>query len=180
MTMADTDKRILDGLSESVARWTNLFFSDEIIQVLGIKTHFIQNDLPELRRLRWFGLHDTAALEKLWKRFVENGDLEGEERQSMFDFYMNGATFMWMNNPVPSGHYDSFISHLATTLSWVKRAPAVPTDTREHVGSYDEMKAVLKDNHWVVFMVVLSMTLSNSNLFSDTLSKGVPNAGQRV
>ncbi len=156
MSFAVNDRQTLDSLQSALKTWQTEFFKDQVNAAL-IQDQFYSNDLPELRRVRWYGVRSAADIERLWKRYVDNADLEGEARNSMFDFYMNGATYLWLQNPTASGHYDSFINHLASSLAWASQATALPDDVREHVGSYEEMKAILKGNHWLVFMILLSL-----------------------
>jgi hypothetical protein len=156
MSFATTDRQTLDSLQASVRTWQIEFFKDQVNAAL-IEAQFYNDDLPELRRVRWYGVRNATDIEQLWKRFVDNAGLEGEARNSMFDFYMNGATYMWLQNPTASGHYDSFINHLASSLAWPSSATALPDDVREHVGTYEELKTILKGNHWLIFMILLSL-----------------------
>jgi hypothetical protein len=154
---ADIDKRILDGLMKSSEVWLSGFFDNKVNLALGLKEQFYEQDLPQLRRIRWYSIRDMVEAQGLWLRYVDNEELEGEAKQTMFDFYMNGSTFVWLNNPIPSGHYEGFIAHLAASLSWPSRASAIPAETREHVASSEQMAELMKNNHWLIFLMLISL-----------------------
>ncbi|QTH80283.1 hypothetical protein PA10_00083 [Pseudomonas phage pPa_SNUABM_DT01] len=154
------DKRILEDLKQALRNWCNIFFADPITAALGVKEHIVNNDLPELRRIRWYATSDEMAAEKLWLRYIDNQELEAnsELRNTVFDFYMSGATYIWLHTPVASGHLDQFIGHLTQSLTWAKSCKFVPEAAREYMSTPEEMKTFLKGNHWAVFMVLLSMS----------------------
>jgi len=158
MSFAETDKRVLEGLTASLKKWVALSFKDPVNEALNLRAVILKEDLPELRRIRWYTVKDLVEVQKVWLRYIENETHEGEMKQSLYDFYMNGATYLWLQNPTASAHYESFISHLATTLAWAKRCQAIPADSREYMGNSEELTALLKNNHWLVFMVLLSVT----------------------
>ncbi|MNO14026.1 hypothetical protein D3C76_36660 [compost metagenome] len=159
-TYADHDKRILNDLQTALRDWCNLFFNDPVTTGLGVKEHIVESDLPELRRIRWYATSDEVSAEKLWTRYIDNKDLEhgSEFRNTVFDFYMSGATYLWLNTPVASGHLDQFIGHLATSLTWAKGCYFVPPETREYMSTHEDMTKFLKGNHWAIFLLLLSMT----------------------
>ncbi len=157
MNSAEIDKHILDQLMVAVSEWRRLFMSDPVNVALNMDDH-IRDHLVKLRRVRWYAIGGAAAVEKLWKGFVEV-DVEGleETKNATFDFYMNGATYMWMTTPVVHTQRESFIQHICETLSWVRSSPLVPTHVTEYAHDYEAFKLLLKDNHWILFMILLSM-----------------------
>lgn len=156
-TSAETDRSTLEGLSEALRKWATLQFTDTINTVIGLKEQILNNDLPQLRRVRWYAMHDQVHATELWMRYMENEELEGELRETVFDFYVTGSSFIWLNNPVATAQYDAFITHLSTNLSWMARCTLVPTDIRQHVATQEQIEAFLKGNHWAVFLILLSM-----------------------
>lgn len=156
-TSAETDRSTLDGLNEALRKWVDVQFKDTINVVLGLKEHVLGNDLPQLRRVRWYAMHDEVHAAELWQRYVENAELEGELKETVFDFYVTGASYIWLNNPVATANYDAFITHLADNLSWMARCKLVPDDIRQHAAKQEEIAEFLKGNHWAVFLILLSM-----------------------
>lgn len=158
MAFAETDKRILDNLLASLKDWVRVFMGDPVNNALGLRSIILDGDLPEIRRIRWYAVKDLVEAQKLWTRYVDNEEHEGEVRHSLYDFYINGATYLWLHNPVSSSHYDSFIDHLAYTLGWVQRSTAIPATTREYLGNTEELSALLKNNHWLLFMLLMAIS----------------------
>lgn len=158
MSFAETDKKILTSLTESLQEWCSVFVKDPINETLGVKALILDNDLPQLRRVRWYAINSQVEAEKLWTRYVEQADQEGEVKDTLFDFYMNGATYIWMKNPISDAHYTSFISHLAGTVSWPSRSKLIPQEVQGYVVSSEQFNELLKNNHWLVFLLLLSVT----------------------
>lgn len=157
MAFADNDRSTLDALNAALKRWVDMQFNDPTNVAIGLDEHILKTDFPELRRVRWYAMFDAVHAEELWKRYIDNAELAGELKETVFDFYVSGASFIWLNTPIASSSYDSFIGHLATNLSWMQRCSFVPPDVKEHVGSTDKIQAFLKGNHWALFLVLLSM-----------------------
>ncbi|MNP77491.1 hypothetical protein D3C76_1749320 [compost metagenome] len=57
-----------------------------------------------------------------------------------------------------SAHYDQFIEHLATSLTWGARCNFIPKETREYLASVEDMRKFLKGNNWAIFLILLSMS----------------------
>jgi len=157
MASADNDRSTLDALNAAMQRWVDLQFNDVTNSAIGLMDHILGNDLPELRRVRWYAQHDAVHAETLWKRYIDNAELEGELKETVLDFYVTGASFIWLNTPIATANYNSFIDHLANNLSWMQRCALVPPDIKEHVGTVEQIKGFLTGNHWALFLVLLSM-----------------------
>lgn len=156
-TNAEVDRSTLDGLNQALRKWTTNQFSDVTNSVLGLREQIMEQDLPQLRRVRWYAMHDQVHAADLWQRYIENAELEGEIKETVFDFYVTGASFIWLNNPTATVAYDQFITHLATNLSWMARCDLVPDDIKQHAATQEQITTFLKGNHWAVFLILLSM-----------------------
>jgi len=158
MQMASNNKEVLDSLSQALKVWCDLSFRDSVNEVMGLKEHFLSNDLLEIRRVRWYSMHEPIEIERLWLKLVDNSTLDGELKNAVFDFYVTGATFIWTHTPVEQEVYNSFIKHLANTLGWVKRGTMVPDHVKEYAADTDVLIKLFTDNHWLVFLVMLGLT----------------------
>ena len=156
-SFADNDLMVLDKLNASLLKWVDIQFKEIVNSTIGLREHIINVDLPSLRRIRWYAMYDDVHAGEIWQRYIENEELEGELRDSVFDFYISGSTYLWINNPVVQSHYSSFIDHLALNLSWMNRCRLVPEHIREHSSEMATFKEFLLNNHWVVFLILLSM-----------------------
>lgn len=154
---AETDRSTLDGLNAALRKWADIQFGDTTNTVLGLRTQIVDNDLPQLRRIRWYAMHDEVHAADLWQRYIENTELEGELKETVFDFYVTGASYIWLNNPVATANYDQFITHLANNLSWMQRCKLVPPDIKQYAAEQGQIESFLKGNHWAVFLILLSM-----------------------
>lgn len=157
MTASETVRNTLDGLNQTLHQWTKLQFGETTNIALGLREHIVVTDMPQLRRVRWYAMHDQVHAAELWQRYVENTELEGELKETVFDFYVTGASFIWLNNPTPQADYEAFVKHLATNLSWMKRCELVPDDIRGHSAEQEQIEEFLKGNHWAIFLILLSM-----------------------
>lgn len=159
MTNADKEKKIFSDLSASIVKWTDLFFSDKACVAFDLRTKFLEEDMIELRRIRWFSMHMESELEKLWLRYVDRPAVEDEEvRQSFHDFVMNGCVYILVNNPCTEQDFNDFVKHLSKSISWPQRASLVPESLREYFGTEEEFVKVLSSNTWLIFLILLSMT----------------------
>jgi hypothetical protein len=156
-TNAVTDLNVLDGLNRALRKWVDIQFNDKTNTVVGLKEHVMENDLPQMRRVRWYAMHDEVHAADLWQRYVENVELEGELKETVFDFYVTGASYIWLNTPTATANYDAFIEHLASNLSWLARCKLVPGDIRQYAATHEQVTEFLKGNHWAVFLILLSM-----------------------
>ncbi len=156
-SFADNDLTTLTKLNTTLHKWVSLQFKEVINQQIGLREHILNVDLPTLRRVRWYAMFDDVHAGEIWQTYIENPELEGELRDSVFDFYISGSTYLWMNNPIVGNHYSSFIDHLALNLSWMNRCRLVPEHIREHSAEMTRFKEFLQDNHWAVFLILLSM-----------------------
>lgn len=156
-SLAENDLKTLEGLNSALRKWLDIQFNDPANIVLGLREQIVTNDLTDLRRVRWWANHDDVHAEQLWSRFIANAELEGELKDTVFDFYVTGASFIWINTPTVNAHYESFIEHLAQNLSWMSRCRLVPEDVRQYAAGHELIVNFLKGNHWVVFMILLSM-----------------------
>lgn len=157
MSYADTDRKVLLGFTEAVRGWTDIFLADTANQTLDLSTTLLEDDMMDLRRVRWYSIHTEPELEKLWLRYVDRENEEGEKKNSLFDYVMTGSTYMLLHNPVTDTEFSSFIRHLARTLSWPSRAVAIPADIRGYLGGAEEFTSALETNHWLIFLILLSM-----------------------
>jgi len=157
MSTADNDKLILDKLLVAVKDWKRIFLSDPVNEALGLE-EVLTEHLVRLRRIRWYAIGGPVAVEKLWREYVEVEDYTGEMKNAILDFYMNGATYMWLATPVVQMQKESFIGHLCNVLAWVRSSPLVPEYVREYAHDYDSFQKLLKENHWILLMVLLSIT----------------------
>lgn len=159
MTTAEKDKKMFTDISASIVKWTELFLSDPASVALDLRTKFLEEDMIELRRIRWFSMHMESELEKLWLRYVDRPALEDDEiRQSFHDYIMNGCVYVFANNPCSEQDYSDFIKHLAKSVSWPQRASLVPVQLREYFGKEEDFVNILTTNGWVVFLILLSMS----------------------
>lgn len=158
MSYADTNKTILEALRASVRDWYQITINDEINAALQLDD-VLRADMVELRRVRWYALN-VAEIEKLWKRYVSPDDREvdGEVRESLFDFYVNGGTYLWMDNPVTDANKTAFLGHMSSTLTWFGRSPLIPTTYRDFACTAEDMQGYLSSNPWIMFLVIMSMT----------------------
>jgi len=157
MSFADVNARQLKGHLSSIKDWCNIFFNDSANIALDLRTKIIEEDLLELRRVRWFSLASGPELEKLWTRYVERTDEENPEvRESLMDFVMNGASYMVLHNPISDTDSKSFITHLAQTISWPHRSPLTPKHMKEYTTDMTAVITMLTDNHWVIFLFLLA------------------------
>jgi hypothetical protein len=157
MAATDTERSTLDNLNTALRKWTDMQFNDTTNTAIGLRAQIMEQDLPQLRRVRWYAMHDQVHATELWQRYVENLELEGELKETVFDFYVTGASYIWLVNPTASENYDAFIAHLCTNLSWMKRCTLVPPDLKEHAAEHAQIESFLKGNHWAVFLILLSM-----------------------
>lgn len=157
MSIADSDKITLKRLQDSLVLWDQTFKRDPLNQALGV-CETLQEDLLDIRRVRWYSLAGIAGAEDLWRRHVECEGLTGEVREGVLDYYMNGATFIMLNTPMAHASQTSFIRHLCESLTWVNRSPLVPTHIREYALGFEDFVKLVSDNHWILFMILLSIT----------------------
>lgn len=157
MSATETDRSTLEGLNQTLLKWTQIQFAETTNVALGLREQIMNNDMPQLRRVRWYAMHDEVHAAELWQRYVENTELEGELKETVFDFYVTGASYIWLNNPTSTENYDAFITHLATNLSWMARCKLVPDDIRQYAAKLEQIETFLKGNHWAVFLILLSM-----------------------
>jgi hypothetical protein len=158
MAYADSDRKILEGLTASIKKWTDVFLNDPASVVLDLRTTYLKDDLIELRRIRWFSMHTEPELEKLWLRYVDRDIDDTETKASLHDYVMSGCTHMLLHNSMSDTDYGSFIAHLARSVSWPNRSLLVPADQREYSASIEKFVSILKDNHWIVFLILLAMS----------------------
>lgn len=156
MDLQTRDITTLRALQGALKRWVDLFLSDPANQALGL-TQILDNQIIELRRVRWYSL-DMADAEKLWNDYVYDDDQSAEVRESLLDFYLNGASFLWLETPVPSQHRITFMEHLVDSLTWVNRGSLVPEAIREYTVGAGTLSKILDGNHWILFMILLSLT----------------------
>lgn len=153
---ADQQRDLLDRLNTATTQWWDLFVNDPVNQALDIPEILIA-DLMDLRRTRWYSIAGKAQVEELWKRFVDQAEQTGEVHEALFDFYMGGATYLWVSTPAVDAHIDQVIRHLSATLTWVKTSTLVPEEIRQYATSPEIMTELLRNNPWILFMVLLSM-----------------------
>lgn len=156
-TNVATEATTLERLNKTLRQWVEIQFKDTTNSVLGLKEQILGEDLPQLRRVRWYAMHDDVHATELWQRYVENLALEGELKETVFDFYVTGASYIWLNAPTATEQYDAFIKHLAHNLSWMKRCRLVPSDIQEQTAEEGQVETFLRGNHWAVFLILLSM-----------------------
>ena len=158
MAFADSDRKILTDYSASIKKWTDIFLNDSVSSVLNLRETYLRLDLLELRRIRWFSIHTEPELEKLWLRYVDRDIEDAEAKASLHDYIMTGCTYMVMQNPTSDAEYESFITHVAKSLSWQHRAVLVPQEERQYAAPAETFINLLKLNHWLLFLVLLSMS----------------------
>lgn len=157
MSYADVNARLLEGHLKAIKAWCEIFFSDSASIALDLRAKIVDEDLLELRRIRWFSLASGPELEKLWTRYVErSAEEDPETRESLMDFVMNGASYMALHNAVSDADSKSFIAHLAQTISWPHRSPLTPKHMKEYTTDMNAVSTMLTDNHWVVFLFLLA------------------------
>lgn len=161
MSSQDMATSALTAYIESVRRWHETFTRDPVNSALGL-TEILSSDLMELRRVRWYSINEVA-LEQLWMRFIApRDDIEVNElKETVFDYYINGATFMIMDNPIVDAKYRNLIAHLAHSLSWVSRSTLTPEYVREYSSQIEDMTKILEDNHWILFLILMSNYLDS-------------------
>ncbi len=157
MSYAEQQNDLLKRLQAAIQSWWVLYSADPGNQVLGT-LDVLQNDLLNLRRVRWYSIRSADDAEALWANYVDKQNLEGEVRNGVFDFYMNGATYLWLSTPAVDAHISQLIKHITVNLSWVSRSPAVPETVREYAADVESLEILLTNNHWILFMVLLTIT----------------------
>lgn len=157
MAATDVDRSTLEKLNEALRKWASLQFNDPTNIAIGLRAQIMEQDMPQLRRVRWYAMHDQVHATELWQRYIENAEIEGELKETVFDFYVTGASYIWLVNPTASENYDAFIKHLCTNLSWMKRCQLVPPELKDHAAEQEQIDAFLRGNHWAVFLILLSM-----------------------
>ncbi|MNP88979.1 hypothetical protein D3C85_13730 [compost metagenome] len=157
MAYTDNDRIMLQDRIVAIGDWLNLYCADRVNVASGATQQILQNDIHEIRRIRWFSVASVNELATIWYRFVENEDLEGEGREGVFDFYTQGVTYMEMMAPIASGHLESFLAHVAKAVTWPERSVVVSDIVRDNASSYENVLTMLKGNPWVVFMIILGM-----------------------
>lgn len=156
-TSTVAERIVLDQLNDAMRKWVDIQFKDQTNTVIGLRNQIMENDLPQLRRVRWYVMHDEVHAADLWQRYIENTELEGELKETVFDFYVTGASYIWLNTPTDTASYDAFISHLSRNLSWMERCMLIPSDIKQYAADNGKIEAFLKGNHWAVFLILLSM-----------------------
>lgn len=157
MTYADSDKAILQNHIAAVDGWISLYRSDAVNDAVGAVEMVFNEQIPEIRRIRWFSIASPVELLNLWTRFIETDDANKERKESVFDFYVNGTAYMQLMAPIASAHADSFYAHVAHSLTWTQRAGVVPDIVRENSTTKENTVKMLKDNPWALFLILLSL-----------------------
>lgn len=157
MTYADSDKAILQSHIAAVEDWMSLYRSDVVNETVGAVEFIFKEQLPEIRRVRWFSIASPVELLSLWKRFVDIDDEDRERKESVFDFYVNGTSYMQLMSSLASAHADSFYAHVAQSLTWTQRAGVMPDLIKENSTTKENIVKMLKENPWALFLILLTL-----------------------
>jgi len=157
MVYSDNDRAILQSRINAIQEWVALFSRDSVNNAIGAVNHVVNNDLPEIRRIRWFSVASENELSAIWYRYFENITLDGEVKESVFDFYALGVQYMEMMAPIASGHSEGFQAHLARSITWPERTVVIGESTKDNISSYGNVMSMIKSNPWVMFFIILGM-----------------------
>lgn len=157
MIYTDNDRAILQTRIDAIHGWINIYRNDKAYAAVGAVNQVLETDLLEIRRIRWFSIAGDDELSLIWHRYFDNEAVSGEARESLFDFYAQGVQFMEMMAPVASGHLESFHAHLARSVTWPERTSVIGNVVQENTSTYSNLLAMIKNNPWVVFLIVLGM-----------------------
>lgn len=157
MTYADSDKATLQNHIAAIEDWINLYRSDVVNEAVGAVEKIFNEHYLEIRRIRWFSIASPVELQSLWVRFIDIEDSNKELKESVFDFYVGGTSYMQLMAPVASAHADSFYAHVAHSLTWTQRSGVVPDTVRENSTTKENTVKMLKENPWALFLILLSL-----------------------
>lgn len=156
-TYAESDKAALEAHLEAVDNWVGMWASDVANLACGAVKYFLDEQLLEIRRIRWYSITSEAELKEIWAKFIQPKAIDGEQAESILDFYITGTSYMQVLCPIATTHYDQFTGHLAKAMVWPKSATVASDLVRQNSANTAEFSQLIKSNPWMVFLIILSI-----------------------
>jgi hypothetical protein len=170
--------------TRAVTDWFNLFVSDRPRRLRnpGVVAD-LENFISEARMIRWSMITTEMQVAELWERIMPGsvGELGLEEddefqadgaggmavrevtriNEDIIDFVMNGTMFMLANSALPGQFFIDMVGEIAKAITWPARSTAIVDEVKSRAALMADMKKLLEDNGWILFLYFLSIAPVN-------------------